>query len=146
MELRVEGAGEESYLSKVIDMVREAQAAKSKTQALSDRAAFWLTIIAITVGIVTLSAWLIAGKDMQFSIARMATVMVITCPHALGLAIPLVVSVSTSKSAQNGLLIRNRTAFENARKKNVSFEEPEKFEAVKGKGVTGTGCKPGVSR
>ena len=197
LELRVEGAGEESYLSKVIDMVREAQAAKSKTQALSDRAAFWLTIIAITVGVVTLSAWLIAGKDLQFSIARMATVMVITCPHALGLAIPLVVSVSTSKSAQNGLLIRNRTAFENARKtsvvvfdktgtltkgtfevsrvdihdnsfdqsevlsyaaalegqsehpigkgiveyaekKNGTVGEPEKFEAVKGKGVTGT--------
>jgi Cu2+-exporting ATPase len=116
LELRVEGAGDESYLSKVINMVREAQAAKSKTQALSDRAAFWLTIVAITVGVVTLAAWLIVGRDLQFSIARMATVMVITCPHALGLAIPLVVSVSTSKSAQNGLLIRNRTAFENARK------------------------------
>jgi len=116
VELRVEGAGDESYLSKVINMVREAQAAKSKTQALSDRAAFWLTIVAITVGVATLVAWLIVGRDLQFSIARMATVMVITCPHALGLAIPLVVSVSTSKSAQNGLLIRNRTAFENARK------------------------------
>lgn len=116
LELRVEGAGDESYLSKVINMVREAQAAKSKTQALSDRAAFWLTIVAITVGVVTLAAWLIAGRDLQFSIARMATVMVITCPHALGLAIPLVVSVSTAKSAANGLLIRNRTAFENARK------------------------------
>ncbi|ORC34706.1 copper-translocating P-type ATPase [Marispirochaeta aestuarii] len=116
LELRVEGAGEDSYLSKVINMVREAQAAKSKTQALSDRAAFWLTIVAISVGAVTLAAWLIAGMDLQFSIARMATVMIITCPHALGLAIPLVVSVSTSKSAQNGLLIRNRTAFENARR------------------------------
>jgi Cu2+-exporting ATPase len=116
VELRVEGAGEDSYLSKVITMVREAQAAKSKTQALSDRAAFWLTIVAITVGVATLAAWLIVGRDLQFSIARMATVMVITCPHALGLAIPLVVSVSTSKSAQNGLLIRNRTAFENARR------------------------------
>jgi len=116
LELTVHGTGEDSYLSKVITMVREAQAAKSKTQALSDRAAFWLTIVAITVGVVTLGAWLIAGRDLQFSIARMATVMVITCPHALGLAIPLVVSVSTSKSAQNGILIRNRTAFENARK------------------------------
>ncbi|MFW6253024.1 MAG: heavy metal translocating P-type ATPase, partial [bacterium] len=116
LELRVEGTGEDSYLSSVIHMVREAQAAKSKTQALSDRAAFWLTIVAITVGVATLAAWLFVGQDLQFSIARMATVMVITCPHALGLAIPLVVSVSTSKSAQNGLLIRNRTAFENARK------------------------------
>lgn len=116
LEIEVEGAGEDSYLSKVIEMVREAQAAKSKTQALSDKAAFWLTIIAISVGIMTLAGWLVAGRDLQFSIARMATVMVITCPHALGLAIPLVVAVSTSKSAQNGLLIRNRTAFENARK------------------------------
>ncbi|MFP4114825.1 MAG: copper-translocating P-type ATPase [Spirochaetales bacterium] len=116
LELTVEGAGEESYLSKVISMVREAQEAKSRTQALSDRAAFWLTVVAITVGLATLAAWLVAGRDLQFSIARMATVMVITCPHALGLAIPLVVAVSTSKSAQNGLLIRNRTAFENARK------------------------------
>ncbi len=116
MELRVESSGEDSYLSKVINMVREAQAAKSKTQALSDRAALWLTIVAITVGLSTLVAWLLAGQGLQFSIARMATVMIITCPHALGLAIPLVVAQSTAKSAQNGLLIRNRTAFENARK------------------------------
>ncbi|MCF7929503.1 MAG: heavy metal translocating P-type ATPase, partial [Spirochaetales bacterium] len=116
LELKVEGAGEESYLSKVINMVREAQSAKSKTQALSDRAALWLTIVALSVGAATLAGWLIAGQGLQFSIARMATVMIITCPHALGLAIPLVVAQSTAKSAQNGLLIRNRTAFENARK------------------------------
>lgn len=116
LELRVEGTGEESYLSKVIQMVREAQTVKSKTQNLSDKAAFWLTIVAISVGIITLSTWLFLGMGIQFAITRMATVMVITCPHALGLAIPLVVAVSTSKSAQNGLLIRNRTAFENARK------------------------------
>ena len=116
LEIRVESSGEDNYLNQVIDMVRKAQADKSRTQALSDKAAFWLTLIAISAGIITLSAWLIAGRDLQFSIARMATVMVITCPHALGLAIPLVVAVSTSKSAQNGLLIRNRTAFENARR------------------------------
>jgi P-type Cu2+ transporter len=116
LEIHVRGTGEESYLSRVISMVKEAQEVKSRTQALSDKAAFWLTITAITVGITTLIAWLIAGRGLQFSIARMATVMVITCPHALGLAIPLVVAVSTSRSAQNGLLIRNRTAFENARK------------------------------
>lgn len=115
LELRVESTGEESYLSKVITMVRESQAAKSRTQGLADRAAFWLTIIALTVGLTTLIAWLVVGRDAQFAIERMATVMVITCPHALGLAIPLVVSVSTTKSARNGLLIRNRTAFEQAR-------------------------------
>ncbi|MFO8064129.1 MAG: heavy metal translocating P-type ATPase, partial [Spirochaetia bacterium] len=162
-----------------------------------DRAAFWLTVVSLTVGVSTLAAWLVVGQDLQFSIARMATVMIITCPHALGLAIPLVVSVSTAKSAQNGLLIRNRTAFENARKisailfdktgtltkgtfevssvdvhaddfdpenvlayaaslesysehpigkgivnrakeKGVSLGSVENFEAVKGKGVTGT--------
>jgi len=102
-------------------MVGDAQADKSKTQAFSDRATFWLTIIAITVGITTLVTWLIVGKDLQFAIARMATVMIITCPHALGLAIPLVVAVSTSKSAQNGLHIQNRTAFENARKSQLYF-------------------------
>ncbi len=116
LELEVQNTGEDSYLSKVITMVREAQEAKSKTQALSDKAAFWLTVAALTVGFATLAGWLISGRDFQFSLARMATVMVITCPHALGLAIPLVVSVSTTKSAQNGLLIRNRTSFENARK------------------------------
>jgi Cu2+-exporting ATPase len=116
LELQVESAGEDSYLSQVITMVREAQAAKSRTQALSDRAALWLTIVSLSVGIITLVSWLLAGAEVQFSIARMATVMIITCPHALGLAIPLVVAVSTAKSAQNGLLIRNRTAFENARR------------------------------
>lgn len=117
LELEVEGTGKDSYLAKVIAMVRESQAAKSRTQGLADRAAFVLTIAAITVGVATFLAWLlIAGRDLEFSIARMATVMVITCPHALGLAIPLVVAVSTAKSARNGLLIRNRTAFENARK------------------------------
>ncbi|MFP4377386.1 MAG: copper-translocating P-type ATPase [Spirochaetales bacterium] len=116
IDVEVTKSGEESYLSQVIEMVESAQASKSKTQTLSDKAAFWLTIVAITVGVVTLAGWLVAGRDLQYSIARMATVMVITCPHALGLAIPLVAAVSTSKSAQNGLLIRNRTAFENARK------------------------------
>jgi len=116
LELEVRGTGEDSYLAQVIDLVRSAQADKSRTQNLSDRAALWLTIIAVTAGIVTFGAWLVAGRDAQYAISRMATVMVITCPHALGLAIPLVVSVSTTRAAQAGLLIRNRTAFENARR------------------------------
>jgi len=117
--LEVEGVGENAYLSKIIQMVQSAQEAKSKTQKLSDRAAKYLTIGALTVGIVTLVTWLLVGFDVQFAITRMATVMIITCPHALGLAIPLVVSVSTAKSAQNGLLIQNRTAFEQARNINA---------------------------
>jgi Cu2+-exporting ATPase len=120
LELEVKSAGQDSYLAKVIDLVRTAQEAKSRTQGLADRAAFWLTIIAITVGVATLLAWLLlAGRDLEFSIARMATVMVITCPHALGLAIPLVVGGCTAHSAPNARLIRNRTAFENARRITV---------------------------
>lgn len=116
IEIEIKKAGDDSYLSQVINLVSEAQEAKSKTQGLADRAALYLTIIAISVGLITLFSWLGAGRDLAFSIERMATVMVITCPHALGLAIPLVVAVSTTISAQNGLLIRNRTAFENSRK------------------------------
>jgi len=116
IKIRIEKAGDESYLSQVIDMVKESQAAKSKTQNFADRAALWLTIIAITAGTITFGSWFYIRGDLAFAIERMATVMVITCPHALGLAIPLVVAVSTTLSAKNGLLIRNRTAFENARK------------------------------
>lgn len=117
--ISVEGVGKDAYLSKIINMVHEAQQVKSKTQKLSDRAARYLTLTAITVGILTLAIWLMVGNDLQFAITRMATVMIITCPHALGLAIPLVVSVSTTTAAKNGLLIHNRTAFEQARKINT---------------------------
>ena len=116
IKINIEKAGDESYLSQVIELVKESQAAKSKTQNFADRAALWLTIIAITAGTITFGSWYFITADLAFSIERMATVMVITCPHALGLAIPLVVAVSTTLSAKNGLLIRNRTAFENSRK------------------------------
>ncbi len=116
LEVMVAGTGEESYLNKVINLVKQAQSSKSKTQRLADKAASWLTIIALTTGAATLIYWFIYGPELAFAIERMATVMVITCPHALGLAIPLVTAVSTSLSAKNGLLIRNRSAFENSRK------------------------------
>jgi Cu2+-exporting ATPase len=112
--VKVEGAGDNSYLSKVVGLVRQAQQSKSKTQNLADKAAFWLTVIAISVGVITFVSWLAVGEEVAFAIERMATVLVITCPHALGLAIPLVVAISTTLSAQNGILIRNRTAFENS--------------------------------
>ena len=115
LTVQVKQVGEDAYLSKVINMVREAQSKKSKTQNLADRIAFWLTIIALTIGFGTLAVWLTLGRPFVFALERMATVMVITCPHALGLAVPLVVAISTSISAQKGLLIRNRTAFENSR-------------------------------
>ncbi len=108
--------GKDSFLSQVIDLVKEAQESKSKTQDLANRAAVWLTGIALGGGAVTLFVWLaVMRKDFAFALERTVTVMVITCPHALGLAVPLVVAVSTALSARNGLLIRNRVAFERAR-------------------------------
>jgi P-type Cu2+ transporter len=115
LQVRVEHTGEESYLKKVINLVQDAQKTKSETQRLADRAAKWLTYIALSAGFITFAAWLIAGAQLDFALERMVTVMVISCPHALGLAIPLVVAISTAVSAKNGLLIRNRTAFENSR-------------------------------
>ena len=116
LTVRVEKTGKDSFLSQVIDLVRQAQESKSKTQDLANRAAFWLTLIAIGAGGLTLFVWLaIMHQDFAFALERTVTVMVITCPHALGLAVPLVVAVSTAISAKNGLLIRNRGAFEQAR-------------------------------
>ncbi len=116
IKVQVQSTGKDSYLNKVITLVKEAQKAKSKTQHLADRAAKWLTYIALSVGFLTLIIWLALGFEFVYALERMVTVMVISCPHALGLAIPLVVAISTAISAQNGLLIRNRTAFENSRK------------------------------
>jgi Cu2+-exporting ATPase len=115
IRVEIKKVGEDTYLSQVVEIVREAQESKSKTQDLANRAAFILTIIALVSGSITLSTWYALGFDLQFGIERAVTVMVITCPHALGLAIPLVVAMSTSISAQNGLIVRNRAAFERAR-------------------------------
>jgi Cu2+-exporting ATPase len=115
VRVEVRSTGEGTYLAQVIDLVRSAQGQKSKTQRLADRAAFWLTLVALIGGFGTFAAWLLLGRELSFALERMVTVMVICCPHALGLAIPLVAAISTSLSAKNGLLIRNRTAFENAR-------------------------------
>ncbi len=117
--LEVRKTGDQTYLSQVIEMVRKAQESRSRTQDLANRAALWLTIIAITVGAGTLAVWLVLGKDFAFGIERAVTVMVIACPHALGLAVPLVVAVSTAISAKNGLLIRDRSAFERSRNVNA---------------------------
>ncbi len=112
----VRKTGAESFLSQVIDLVQEAQAAKSRTQDLANRAAVWLTAVALGGGALTLLVWyVVMGEDFAFALERTVTVMVIACPHALGLAVPLVVAVSTALAAGNGLLIRDRTAFEAAR-------------------------------
>jgi Cu2+-exporting ATPase len=113
--VEVDKTGEETYLAQVVELVRRAQESRSRTQDLANRAALWLTIIALVAGATTLTLWLVAGRQFDFALERMVTVMVITCPHALGLAIPLVVAVSTALSARHGLLIRDRSAFERSR-------------------------------
>lgn len=117
--IEVRKTGDQTYLSQVIDMVRQAQATRSRAQDLANRAAQWLTWIALLGGSLTFIAWLVAGAGYGFALTRMVTVMVIACPHALGLAVPLVVAVSTKLTAQNGLLIRDRAAFERARNLDV---------------------------
>lgn len=116
LKVKVTHGMKDSYLSQVIKLVQDAQSAKSGTQLLADNAAKWLTIIALTSGTATLIVWLALGKDLAFAMERMVTVIVICCPHALGLAVPLVVAHSTAISAKSGLLIKDRTAFENSRK------------------------------
>jgi len=117
--VEVQKTGEQTYLAQVVEMVRKAQESRSRTQDIASRAALWLTVIALTVGGGTLVVWLALGAPFDFSLERMVTVMVITCPHALGLAVPLVVAVSTAISASSGLLIRDRSAFERARDVNA---------------------------
>jgi Cu2+-exporting ATPase len=115
LTVKVVSTGKDSYLNKVVKLVEDAQKIKSKTQNFADRAAKVLTFVALGGGFLTLGIWLYLGFDFAFALERMVTVMVISCPHALGLAVPLVVAISTSVSASKGLLIRNRTAFENSR-------------------------------
>lgn len=116
LKVNVSHGSKDSYLAQVIKLVQAAQDAKSKTQLLADQAAMWLTVIALASGAITFIVWLAVGKDLAFAMERMVTVIVICCPHALGLAVPLVVARSTAISAQSGLLIKDRTAFENSRK------------------------------
>jgi len=116
LRVSVSHGSKDSYLSQVIKLVNDAQKSKSKTQLLADRAAKILTIIALVSGIGTFLFWWIGGQSLAFSIERMVTVIVICCPHALGLAVPLVVAKSTALSAKSGLLIKNRTTFEDSRK------------------------------
>lgn len=119
LTIEVEKLMNESYLRQVIDMVRESQRTKSKTQDVTNKAAKWLFYIALAAGIITFIAWISIGATIDTAIIRLVTVLVIACPHALGLAAPLVISVSTSLAAKHGLLIRKRPQFEKARKINA---------------------------
>jgi Cu2+-exporting ATPase len=116
LRVKVTGTGERTALAGIMRLVEQAQTSRSRAQALADRAAFYLTIIAIVAGVVTLAAWLaIRPGDPAFAIERMVTVLVIACPHALGLAVPLVIAISTTLGARGGLLVRDRRGLEEAR-------------------------------
>jgi Cu2+-exporting ATPase len=115
LKVKVASIGEKTFLAGVMRLVAEAQASKSRLQILSDRAAFYLTIVAVGGGIITLVSWLLVGADVAFAVARLVAVLVIACPHALGLAVPLVASISTTKAAHNGFLVKQRIALEAAR-------------------------------
>lgn len=117
--VKVTGTGESGYLSQVMQLVSSAQQEKSKAETLSDKVARLLFYVAVVTSILTLSFWYFASNDWNTAVTRMVTVLVIACPHALGLAIPLVVARSTSLGAQNGLLVRNRQALETATKTNI---------------------------
>lgn len=113
--ISIKKTGEGTYLSQVIKLVKEAQESKSRAQDLANRAAKWLFYGALAAGLLTFVIWIALGYPISFAIVRMVTVLIIACPHALGLAAPLVVAVSTAIAAKKGLLIRNRASFENAR-------------------------------
>lgn len=117
--MKVTRIGEETALAGIMRLVAEAQASRSRAQILADRAAFLLTVVAIAVGAITLAGWLAVGRGLAFSIERTVAVLVIACPHALGLAIPLVVAIATSLSARAGILVRERLALEAARNLDV---------------------------
>jgi Cu2+-exporting ATPase len=124
LKFKVNKVGDETFLSQVVKLVREAQESKSQTQRLADTAAKWLFYLALSAGTITFTIWMFMGKNISFAMERAVTVIIISCPHALGLAIPLVTAVSTSIGAKRGLLIRDRSAFENARKINsVVFDK-----------------------
>ncbi len=121
LRVEVTGTGEKTALAGIMRLVAQAQTSRSRAQALADRAAFLLTIIAIVAAGVTLVAWSVAGKDASFVIERVVTVLVVACPHALGLAIPLVVAISTALGARSGLLVRDRRGLEEARNVTAVF-------------------------
>jgi P-type Cu2+ transporter len=121
LRVKVTGVGERTALAGIMRLVAQAQSSRSKAQALADRAAFFLTVVAVVSAAVTLIVWLLLGAPPAFAVERVVTVLVIACPHALGLAIPLVIAISTTLGARAGLLVRNRRGLEEARNLNAVF-------------------------
>ena len=121
LRVKVTGTGEGTALAGIMRLVAQAQSSRSRAQALADRAAFFLTVVAIVSAVITLVGWLIAGATQVFAVERVVTVLVIACPHALGIAIPLVIAISTTLGARAGLLVRNRRGLEEARNLTAVF-------------------------
>lgn len=119
LRVKIAGIGDKTALAGIMRLVEQAQSSRSRAQALADRAAFYLTLVAIGSGLITLIGWLLSGSTLDFAITRVVTVLVIACPHALGLAIPLVIAISTTLGARNGLLFRDRRGLEEARNLDV---------------------------
>jgi Cu2+-exporting ATPase len=119
LRITVTGTGERTTLAGIMRLVEQAQTSRSRAQAIADRAAFWLTLVALGAGALTLVGWLAVGAESAYAVERLVTVLVITCPHALGLAVPLVIAISTTLGARNGLLIRDRRSLEEARLLNA---------------------------
>jgi Cu2+-exporting ATPase len=115
LRVEVTGTGEQTALAGIMRLVEQAQSSRSRAQALADRAAFWLTIAAIAAGALTFVVWMALRGDAAFAVERLVTVLVISCPHALGLAVPLVIAISTTMGAKGGLLVRDRRGLEDAR-------------------------------
>jgi Cu2+-exporting ATPase len=123
LRVTVTGTGERTALANIMRLVEQAQTSRSRAQALADRAAFVLTIVAVVTGTLTFVVWLAVGATRAFAVERLVSVLVIPCPHALGLAVPLVATISTCLGAQSGLLIRDRRGLKEARNLTTVFAE-----------------------
>ena len=129
LRVKVTGTGERTALANIMRLVEQAQTSRSRAQALADRAAFVLTIIAVVTGALTFVVWLAVGATGAFAVERLVSVLVIACPHALGLAVPLVAAISTSLGAQSGLLIRDRRGLEEARNLTTGLRQDRHADA-----------------
>ena len=143
LRVKVTGTGDRTMLAGIMRLVEQAQTSRSRAQALADRAARWLTYVALASGGLTLAAWLLAGAQTSYAVERMVTVLVIACPHALGLAVPLVVAISTTLGAQSGLLVRDRRGLEEARLLNAVVFDKTGTLTLGSHRVVGTHVAPG---
>ncbi len=124
LRVRITRTGEQTMLAGIMRLVAEAQSSRSRAQDLADRAAYWLTFVALGVAVITLIGWVLGRGFDNYTLERVVTVLVVACPHALGLAIPLVIAISTTLSARNGILVRDRLALEQARNlKMIVFDK-----------------------